>query len=173
MDEIIIKKADKSYFNEKSLLNFNRFQVVTNIYKSVDGKLCLVPSSFTEDWTEERKIEKANEILSGKWITYLAFSGESVVGEIMIIPKTNKNRLIIDSFHVSADYRRCGIGRMLFQKAVEEAKNVGASALYMSCCSAEETIKFYTAMGAKISENPIKSFSENQPCDIQMEYKLK
>ena len=83
------------------------------MYRLQNGKLTLVPSPFTEDWDDARLIEKAEEILSGRYVTYCAFEGNHVVGEIMLIPGLNKGRLIIDSFHVSRDYRRRGIGRAL------------------------------------------------------------
>ena len=43
---------------------------------------------------------------------------------------------------------------------------------YASCCSAEETIDFYKAMGFRLSEHPIPSCVEDEPFDIQMECRL-
>ena len=116
--------------------------------------------------------KKAGEILSGRYITFCAFEGDAVVGEIMLIPELNENRLIIDSFHVSRAYRRRGIGRRLLEAAGDYARGRGACALYASCCSAEETIAFYRAMGFRPSEHPIPSCVEDEPFDIQMECRL-
>ena len=77
--------------------------------------------------------------------------------------------MIIDSFHVTAEYRRKGAGRMLFHAAWQEAEKQGAKALYASACSARETIDFYRAMGFKLSENPIPSCVEKEPFDLQLE----
>ena len=90
----------------------------------------------------------------------------------MLLPELNENRLIIDSFHVSRAYRRRGIGRRLIETVAEYARGHGAYALYASCCSAEETIDFYRAMGFRLSEHPIPSRVEDEPFDIQMECKL-
>ena len=49
------------------------------------------------------------------------------------------------------------------------AKSRGAKALYASCCSAEETIAFYMAMGFRPSAHPIPSCVRDEPFDIQME----
>ena len=87
----------------------------------------------------------------------------------MLIPQLNKGRLIIDSFHVSSDYRRRGIGRSLLEVARQEALKRGAYSLYASCCSAEETINFYSAMGFRLSSDPIPSLVKNEPYDLQME----
>jgi len=166
---IEIKQVDKDNFCETSLDSFDRYQEVQNVFRMENGRLVLKKHPFTETWSPERRREKAAEILSGKHITYCAFDGDMVVGEIMLIPELNENRLIIDSFHVSRDYRRHGIGRRLVETARDYAKSRGAAALYASCCSAEETIRFYSAMGFEPSEHPIPRYVEDEPFDIQME----
>ncbi|MCR5323036.1 MAG: GNAT family N-acetyltransferase [Lachnospiraceae bacterium] len=47
---------------------------------------------------------------------YSVFCLNAVVGEIMLILELNEDRLIIDSFHVSRQFRRCGIGRGCLRK---------------------------------------------------------
>ena len=172
INSLEIKLADKNNFGRNSLNDFRRYQEVKNVYRLKDGWLRLVYNPFTEDWDDERRIEKAEEILSGQYVTYCAFEGNRVVGEIMLLPRLNKDRLIIDSFHVSSDYRRRGIGRALLDAARQEALKRGAHALYASCCSAEETIRFYTAMGFRLSDDPIASCIEDEPYDLQMECKI-
>ena len=172
MNSLEIKLADKNNFGRNSLNDFRRYQEVKNVYRLKDGQLRLVYNPFTEDWDDERRIEKAEEILSGQYVTYCAFEGNRVVGEIMLLPRLNKDRLIIDSFHVSSDYRRRGIGRALLDAARQEALKRGAHALYASCCSAEETIRFYTAMGFRLSADPVDSCIEDEPYDLQMECKI-
>ena len=164
-----IKLATKDNFSRDSLKDFRRHQNVRNVYRLKDGKMTLVYDPFTDDWDAGRRTEKAEEILSGEFVTYCAFEGERVVGEIMLLPRPNKGRLIIDSFHVSEDCRRRGIGRALLEAARQEALKRGADALYASCCPAEETIDFYSAMGFRLSRRPIPSCVEDEPYDLQME----
>ncbi len=166
---IEIKQADSSNFRETSLDSFDRFQEVQNVWRMENGRLVLVFHPFTETWSPERRREKAREILSGRYITFCAFEGDAVVGEIMLLPELNENRLVIDSFHVSRAVRRCGIGRRLLETAADYARGRGASALYASCCCAEETVAFHKAMGFRLSEYPIPSCVEDEPFDIQME----
>ena len=168
-----IKLADKSNFNRDSLRDFRRYQEVKDVYRLLDGQLMLISNPFTEDWDAARRIEKAEEILSGEFITYCAFEEDRVVGEIMLRPRLNGRRLIIDSLHVSEEYRRQGIGTALLEAAKREAFRRGANALYASCCSAEETIRFYTAMGFRLSTNPIPSCVKDEPFDLQMECPIK
>ena len=166
---IEIKPADRSNFTEFSMDMFDRFQEVRNVYRIENGILVLKNHPFTETWSPERKREKASEILSGQYITYCAFDGNTVVGEIMLKPELNENRMIIESFHVSRDCRGHGIGRRMIETVTDYAKSRGAKALYASCCSAEETIAFYMAMGFRPSAHPIPSCVRDEPFDIQME----
>ena len=61
-----------------------------------------------------------------------------------------------------------GIGRKLFDEGKKEARKAGAEALYISACSSEETIVFYKAMGAELTDCPIKEIAESEPYDLQM-----
>ena len=169
---IEIKQADRNNFCETSMDSFDRFQEVQNVWRIENGRFVLHFQPFTETWSLEQRRKKAEEILSGRYVTFCAFDGDTVVGEIMLLPKLNENRLIIDSFHVSCDYRRHGIGRRLVETARDYAKSLGAEALYASCCSSEETVNFYKAMGFRLSEHPIPSCAEAEPFDIQMECRL-
>lgn len=154
-------------FNTDSLRDFDRGQEVTQVYRLSGGELRLVPLSFIETWSGERKKEKAAEILSGKYITYGAFDGDRVIGEIMLIKELNKGRTIVDSLHVSREYRRRGIGSMLMNAARKPSG--GARRHFISCCSAKETIDYYMAMGCRLSDDPIPAYAEEEPCDLQME----
>jgi len=169
---IEIKRADRNNFRETSMDSFDRFQDVKKVWRTENGGFILKYQPFTETWSPKQRRKKAGEILSGRYITFCAFDGDRVVGEIMLVPELNENRLIIDSFHVSREFRRQGIGRQLVETAADYARGRGASALYASCCSAEETIAFYKAMGFRPSDRPIPSCVEDEPFDIQMECKL-
>ena len=169
---IEIRQADSSNFSLTSMDSFDRWQEVQNVYRMENGKLILKKVPFTESWSPERKREKAAEILSGRFITFCAFDGDRVVGEIMLIPEMNDNRVIIDSFHVSREHRRQGIGRRLVEAVSNYVRERGAKALYASCCSTEETILSYKAMGFVPSEHPIPCCVEKEPFDIQMECRL-
>ena len=165
-----IRLLNDKNFSLESLDSFDRHQEVENVYRQVDGKLMLRRHPFTEDWSQERRREKASEILPGRHIVYGAFEDGHVVGGVMLVPELDHGRMVIDSFHVSRECRRHGIGRRLFETAVQEARNRGATALYMLACSAQETMDFYLAMGCRISEHPIPSYVANEPFDIQLEY---
>lgn len=54
-----------------------------NVYRLKDGNMTLVCNPFTEDWDAARLLQKAEEILKGKYVTYCAFEKNCVVGEII------------------------------------------------------------------------------------------
>jgi len=164
-----IERITAGNFDMTSMDDFDRSQTVGLVYRLKENRLTLESEPFTETWSLERRREKAAEILSGDYIVYGAFDGGRVAGTLMLIPKLNNGRMIIDSYHVSAEHRRMGIGRKLFKAAKAEALSHHAKALYTSACPAKETIDFYTAMGFKPSEDPIPACVEDEPYDIQME----
>ena len=129
---IEIKQVNKNNFSEASPDSFDRSQTVRKIYRLEDGRL----------------------------VVFCAFEKENAVGEIMLVPAADKNRIIADSLHVSRGFRRGGIGRRLVEAAKEYAKKQGARAIYTSCCSAKETVDFYLAMGFEPSNDPIRSYAE-------------
>ncbi len=45
-----------------------------------------------------------------------------MVGFALLVKELNDERMILDSFHVSQEYRHHGIGRELFDIAVKEGK---------------------------------------------------
>ena len=76
--------------------------------------------------------------------------------------------MIVDTLHVSAPFRGRGIGRQLFLSGVETARRNGAKTLYISACSSEETIAFYQAIGAAVTDDPINELAAQEPFDLQM-----
>ncbi len=155
-------------FGPTSLDGFVRTQKVTQVYRMIDGEYRLKEQPFTDEWTAERKREKAAEILSGKYIAYGAFDGGRIIGFIMLDKMLNNGRMIADSFHVSQECRHQGVGRKLFACAMDEGRRRGASQLYFSACSSKETIGFYFAMGCRLADPVIRELAEKEPFDLQL-----
>lgn len=65
-----------------------------------------------------------------------------------------------------------GIGRELFRLACEEAHKHGAKKLYISAHSSKESQSAYRALGCVEAEEIDPVIAENEPFDIQMEYRL-
>lgn len=154
---------------ETALDDFIRTQSVENVYRRVHGAYQLVYQPFVDDWTPASKREKAQEMVSDDCTGYGIFSQDRLVAFVLCRNALSEGRLIVDSFHVSQDFRRRGYGRVLFAKAAEHARQRGAHSLYFSACSSEETIAFYRAMGCVDASRPIAALVEEEPFDLQLE----
>lgn len=165
---IRIELLSENNFNEYSLDTFERKQEVRNVYRKAGTEYTLVNMPYTEDWSIEKKRNVARDILSEDYISYLALDGEKAAGFIGLKRQLTEGYMILDLMQVSAEYRKIGIGRKLFEMGKLEAKKAGAKALYISACSSEETIAFYKAMGAVITDDPIKEIADDEPFDLQM-----
>ena len=168
MEEIKILELSHENICEGSLDSFERTQKVSWVYINKDGEYQLTERSFTDDWTLSRKREKAMELISGGLVSFGAFLGSELIGFIGLKQKLYGDRMIVETFHVSAPHRGHGIGKKLFLRVMEEAKNRGAEQLYISACFSKETIAFYRAMGAELTEQPIAEIAADNPDDLQM-----
>lgn len=159
--------SDKN-FNGNSLDSYERKQEVKRVYRREGSEYTLVDMPYTEDWSLDKKRQIAEDIKSDEYISYIASDDGQVIGFIGLIKRLNNEYMILDLMHVSQMYRGNGIGRKLFSLAKQEAKKAGAKALYISACSSEETIAFYKAMGAELTDDPIKEIADEEPYDLQM-----
>ena len=165
---IKIELLSAENFKLDSLDNYKRKQDVKKVYREQNGEYILVDCVYTEDWDMEKRRSVAKDISSEDYITYLAIENDEVVGFIGLKKDLVESYMILDMMHVSAACRGQGIGRRLFDVGKEEARKAGAKALYISACSSEETIAFYKAMGAELTDRPITEFAEAEPYDLQM-----
>lgn len=166
---IKFEKITDSNLNEFSLDEYVRRQEVEWVWQRHCGEYKLVEQHFVDDWSPEKKRAVAKEMLGDEYISYGAFDGERVVGFLMLNKTMNGEKMILDSIQVSQEYRKNGLGRKLFQKAIEEGRKAGARKLYISACSSKETIAFYYAMGCALTEDIIPELAEDEPFDLQLE----
>jgi N-acetylglutamate synthase-like GNAT family acetyltransferase len=164
---IRIELLTQENFDENSLDEYKRTQNVQKVYRRNNGEYELVDMPYVEEWNLERKRQIARNISSDAYISYVALD-HKVVGFIGLIKNLKDDYMILDMMHVSADCRGMGLGRKLFEIGKREAQKAGAKALYISACSSEETIAFYRAMGAKLTDHPIEEIAEDEPYDLQM-----
>jgi GNAT superfamily N-acetyltransferase len=74
--------------------------------------------------------------------------------------------------HVSAQYRRMGLGRALFGACTDKAREWGKAKLYISANPAEESIAFYLGRGCTPAQEVSQEHLRHDPTDIQLEYVL-
>ena len=178
MHEIVIQRLPSTGFNEYSLDDFVRHQVVSECWRNVDGEWKLLPIAFTEDWGPDRCREKAADIIQRAdrdLISFAAFQGDKVIGFITVNTRamgSRKQYLQLESFQVSEPFRGQGIGTALFSKACAAAKEMGAQKLYISAHSSKESQAAYSALGCVRALEIIPCIADQEPYDVQMEYAL-
>ena len=163
-----IERLTAENFGSTSLDGFVRTQPVTEVWRRTQHGYCLVLASFIDDWSPERRREIAKEILSPGHTAYGVFREGRVAGFLLLHDVLNEGRMIVEYLHVSREFRRQGIGRALFQRALAEGAGRGARQLYLSACSARETVAFYRAMGCVPADPVIREIADKEPCDVQL-----
>lgn len=163
-----IVKVSRDIFPEINLDDFNRQQKITRIYVKKDGKYVLEENPGLMDWSIDKKREVAQDLRNSAYISYLAIEEDRIIGFMSLVKELVAERMILDLIQVDRDFRGQGIGRLLWEKVVEEAHLNGARELYISACPSEETIHFYKAMGAEVTDNPIMAIAKDEPDDLQM-----
>ena len=167
-----IVKVSRDAFPEINLDGFNRQQKITRIYVKKGDTYVLEEQPGVMDWSIDKKREVAQDLMDSKYISYLAIKEARIIGFMSLVKELISERMILDLIQVDKNFRGQGIGRILWEKAVEEARLNGARELYISACPSEETINFYRAMGADVTDNPILSIANDEPDDLQLVYSL-
>ena len=156
-----------------NLDDFDRSQEVKRVYANDSGRLLLKDQSWTMDWSLEHKREVAADLKDDDYIAYAVWENEKIIGFVSVVKQLTGHRMVLDIIQVDRAFRGQGIGRQLFDLAVTEAKRAGVRELYISACCSEETVGFYKAMGAVVTDDPIPEIAEAEPFYIQMSYNLR
>lgn len=155
--------------------HFIRRQEVTRCYRKIEGKWCIKEIAFVDDWNSqdyEFLVKCLKNTVTTGGVVFGAFLGVELKGFASVEPELfgrEKEYVDLSSIHVSQDMRGKGIGKELFQRVKEWAKEHGAKKLYISSHSAVESQAFYRAMGCVEAEEYHQGHVEAEPCDCQLE----
>ena len=157
----------------------DRSETVPRYYSVHEGTLELVeePEVFP-DWTPAEKqdwIRGLRAFYDQGATIFGAFDGPLMVGLSALghhFMQTGYKRLELSEMWVSSGYRGQGIGRTLFQWAVQEAHKLGAHALYISATPSENTIHFYQNLGCRLADPVDPDLFTDEPVDIHLELLL-
>lgn len=177
-NEIRFSRLDDKNFTGRSLDFFVRHQTVAECWRKTDGDWKLVPILYEENWSLEQCREIAEDVklhMNLDQTGFGAFIGERIVGFATVSHHTfgvNARYAELVCFQISEEYRHQGIGRKLFSMVCEEALRLGAEKLYISSHSSKESQAAYRALGCTPAEELNASLVEEEPFDVQLEYKL-
>jgi predicted N-acetyltransferase YhbS len=157
----------------------DRSEIVQNVYYLEDGELVLRPEAYDIQGWSPGEPELYTPILQDCFDRGGVFLGAFEEGELIgvaILDITfmggGKDQLQLKFLHVSHSRRGRGMGRLLFEQAVERARELGARRLYVSATPSENTVDFYRHLGCVVIEQVDGALFELEPEDIHMEYSI-
>ena len=173
-----VKKLTLDNCQLELLENFNRYQEIKRCWRKEDNVWVLKDIAFIEQWGDEKKskiVAGFKECIKKGGIIIAVYLNDNLIAFSCIENRLfgSKNEYInLDSIQVSYEFRRHGLGRLLFNNSCEEAKILGAKKLYISANSSEETQAFYKFVGCCETAEINRELFEKEPFDVHMEYSL-
>lgn len=158
--------------------SFLRHQDVTKCWRRVEGEWVIREDPFVDDWSEadyETLVSCLRNTVATSGFVYGAFCDGALKGFVSVEPGlfgSRREYMDLSSIHISEDMRRQGLGKQLFQAAVDWARGKGAKKLYISAHSAVESQAFYRAMGCVEAREYRQDHVEKEPFDCQLECRL-
>ncbi|MCI7768645.1 MAG: GNAT family N-acetyltransferase [Oscillospiraceae bacterium] len=158
---------------------FRRHQVVEKCMRKIDGEWKAIDNPFVEDWGEkeyEYLVKCLISTVETGGVVFGAFQASRLVGFASAESSffgSREQYLELSSIHVTEDLRGHGIGKKLFRLIAGWAKEKGGEKLYISSHSSVESQSFYKAVGCTEAEEYSSYHAEKEPCDCQLEFKLR
>jgi predicted N-acetyltransferase YhbS len=161
------------------LWQIDRREIIENIYYLRNGELVLVAEHFDMQSWPPGEAEHYTSILTDCYdrggLFWGAFENEQIVGAAILENKfigSKHDTLQLKFLHVSRNQRKHGLGSRLFNWAVEKAKALGASKLYISATPSENTINYYMKLGCVLATEINPELFALEPEDIHLEYQI-
>ena len=154
-------------------------QYINNAWREIDGKRVLIhinyqdptwPNGFEVHQSKLRDTVENSGIAIGAFDENEKLLGFGSINNIKFGEKSNY--ALLDQLFISLDIRGKGVGKKIFYKCVEFAKDWNMDKILICAGSAEETVGFYHSLGCKETEELHKEFYDEDPRDLQLEYKV-
>jgi len=163
----------------ESVWEIDRSEIINGIYHLQDGELVLEEEHFdAKGWPPgipERYTPVLYDCFDRGGTFYGAFDGPKIAGAAVLESKfigEGRDQLQLKFLHVSGPYRKRGLGRALFEMAVEKAREMKARRLYISATPSENTVGFYMHLGCVLAREINPELFELEPEDIHLEYAI-
>ena len=176
---VVFKKVDLVDIDKHFLDLFDRSETVQKAWRYIEGAKVLMDVSYTEHWDQtELEIEsmKLHETALNGGVVIAGYDEGKIVAFAAIEPErfgSEKQYHQLSQCHVSSQFRGKGIGKALFNRIINESKNMGVHKLYISASSCETTQAYYSAMGCTDAIEHCEKLVHLEPFDIQLEYDVK
>jgi ribosomal protein S18 acetylase RimI-like enzyme len=118
--------------------------------------------------TISRQIEFCRQHIQSGARAIGAFSGETLLGIVVLTPEVRPRIAQIAYLLVGHDNRRMGIGTQLIDMAESHARATGAEQIYVSATPSGSAVGLYMRFGYEPVEDPLLELYELEPDDIHM-----
>ena len=151
-------------------------QFIGRAWREVNGIRQLIEINYQDpDFPNgyENHLNALMETIETGGIALGAFENERLVGFCSVnrdVFGEKHNYVLLDQIFVSLKYGSNGIGKQLFLRSIEGAKDFGADRFYICAGSSEETFAFYKALGCIEAQEINHELYEGDTRDIQLEY---
>ena len=174
---MIIRELEREEVEQ--IWTIDRSEVIDNVYYLRDGELVLEREHYDVQGWPPGESEQYTPILYDCFdrggTFYGAFENSELIGVAVLESKfigRDRDQLQLKFLHISRSYRKRGLGRILFEKAVEKAREVSARRLYISATPSENTVDFYMHLGCVVTREVDQELFELEPEDIHLEYTI-
>lgn len=174
-DRVDIKRLFDAGDMEKGSFEFTgyesreRYQVKkVEFEKKVTIRLELVKlkAPYVKKWAQGSSDAQRRREIIAKGLSYGAFSGERMVGALVMERRAWNDTLHIEDLEVMPDWRGRGVGRLLMARADEVARGLGVRAISLETQSTNvPAIRFYRRNGYEIDCIDLSLYTNNDAKD--------
>ena len=159
------------------LAQIDRTEYVDYAYRVVDGRL----ERYPVDWdiptfrregsgphSVQLHVDTWQPVLEGAGILLGAFEGDELAGLAIAVPEFEPGMAWMAYMHISRDFRRRGVGTLLWNEAEQIARDSGATSMYVSAIPSGPAIDFYVGRGCQPVVEPHPELFAMEPEDIHL-----
>lgn len=111
-------------------------------------------------------------ILDAGGVLLGATDGEAVAGIAVVVPRFEEQMAWLAFLHVSRPWRRCGVGRALWDEASRLAREVESTSMYVSAIPSGPAVDFYRGRGCRPAAEPHPDLLAEEPDDLHLLFPL-
>lgn len=161
----------------KLIWSIDRSESVDGIYLFRDNELKLVSRNYELNGWPLDQLESDTlwllDCFDRGGYFYGAFDKEKLIGVVVLDNRffgAPCDQLQLLFLHVDNSNRGNGLGRQLFEFALEKACDLGAGRLYISSNSTANTVEFYQHLGCLVAKKPDSRLLALEPSDIHFNF---
>lgn len=164
----VIKQLQVSDIFPGLLDTFAHYQKITKKWVKTNNNWVIADVSLLREWGAEKKIwitEYMNQQIGRSGTTVGAFYKEQLVGFCCVngvLSGVSAKYANLTMLFVDDEWKRNGIGKLLFQEARRHAIKLGAERIFISAIPSVETIAFYHKMGCCDANEIVEAFVDSE-----------